>query len=89
MTLQTTESELMPSVPTEQKQPVIEVTIVPKPSNAPRVKPVLQTIPADMFMPAANRQTIASPADISEEQGAKITISDTARLSNLPVKTRR
>jgi hypothetical protein len=54
----------MTPAPKEQKQPVVEVTIVPKAVNAQRIKPVLQKIPADMFMPAANRQTIASPADV-------------------------
>jgi hypothetical protein len=78
----------MTPAPKEQKQPVVEVTIMPKAVNAPRIKPVLQTIPADMFMPAANRQTIESPADVSEEQGT-IRNAETTRLSSFPPKTRR
>jgi len=58
---------LIAPAPVEKKQAVVEVTIVPRAANVPRVKPVLQTIPADMFMPAANRQMLASPVQTSED----------------------
>ena len=84
-TILTQQSELIVPAPTEQKQPFVEVTIVPKASNVPRIKPVLQTIPANMFMPAANRHTIASPAETSEDTRTP----EASRRSNFPIKTRR
>jgi len=46
----------------------------------PRVKPVLQTIPADMFMPAANRGMLASPVQAQEDAPTR---------QNFPPKSRR